>query len=57
MKKRNALIQYIPPLLTSMSRYDDVDAASGFSRLPYFFVYRSTRPAESTSFCFPVKKG
>jgi len=24
---------------------------------PYFFWNLSTRPAESTSFCFPVKKG
>jgi hypothetical protein len=24
---------------------------------PYFLLYRSTRPAESTSFCRPVKKG
>ncbi len=30
-------------------------AAADF--FPYFLLNRSTRPAESTSFCFPVKKG
>ena len=29
--------------------------ATGLS--PYFFMNRSTLPALSTSFCFPVKKG
>ena len=28
-----------------------------FCYMPYFFLKRSTRPAVSTSFCLPVKKG
>lgn len=28
-----------------------------FSNLEYLFLKRSTLPAESTNFCFPVKKG
>src|SRR4030065_528383 len=30
---------------------------SAFDFRPYFFWKRSTRPAESISFCLPVKKG
>ena len=31
--------------------------ASAFCTFAYFFLNRSMRPAVSTSFCFPVKKG
>ena len=31
--------------------------AAFFSNLAYFLLNRSTLPAESTSFCLPVKKG
>jgi hypothetical protein len=34
--------------------YDAVVSTFFFA---YFLLYRSTRPAESTSFCRPVKKG
>ena len=32
-------------------------ASASFGLFAYFFWKRSTRPAESTSFCLPVKKG
>jgi hypothetical protein len=34
-----------------------VFAEDSLLNLAYFFLNRSTLPAESTSFCFPVKKG
>jgi hypothetical protein len=34
-----------------------VSAGAATAFFPYFLLNRSTRPAESTSFCFPVKNG
>ena len=49
-----------PTSMSGFRAYASEDTGSPHAPAPlhwYRFWKRSTRPAESTSFCFPVKKG